>query len=81
MADASLLEDVGTDQQVAEPGDHDKFAHYVRKDDILTAAIEGIPAKALCGKEWVPNSLPEKYPVCPECKEIFESDRILDDRY
>jgi hypothetical protein len=22
---------------------------------------------------WVPNRDPKKYPVCPECKEIYES--------
>jgi len=28
---------------------------------------------ALCGKIWVPTRNPENYPVCPECKEIWES--------
>ena len=27
---------------------------------------------ALCGKVWVPNRDPGRFPVCPECKEIFE---------
>ncbi|MDN5744240.1 MAG: DUF3039 domain-containing protein, partial [Nocardioidaceae bacterium] len=27
---------------------------------------------ALCGKVWVPNRAPEKFPVCPECKEVWE---------
>jgi uncharacterized C2H2 Zn-finger protein len=26
--------------------------------------------KALCGKIWVPTRDPEKFPVCPTCKEI-----------
>ncbi|MEP7333599.1 MAG: DUF3039 domain-containing protein, partial [Terracoccus sp.] len=25
----------------------------------------------LCGKIWVPNRDPQKFPVCPECKEIY----------
>ena len=33
----------------------------------------GTPVIALCGKVWVPTRSPEKYPVCPECKEIWES--------
>ncbi len=29
---------------------------------------------ALCGKVWVPGrDPPKKYPVCPMCKEIYES--------
>jgi len=27
----------------------------------------------LCGKVWVPSRDPQKFPVCPECKEIYES--------
>ena len=25
---------------------------------------------ALCGKVWIPNRDPSRYPVCPTCKEI-----------
>jgi hypothetical protein len=35
--------------------------------------VFGTPIKALCGKVWVPSRDPKKYPVCPECKEIYES--------
>lgn len=27
---------------------------------------------ALCGKVWVPKHDPSKYPVCPDCKRIYE---------
>jgi hypothetical protein len=54
-------------------GDHERFAHYVKKDKIMESAMSGTPVIALCGKVWVPNRDPKKYPVCPECKEIFES--------
>jgi hypothetical protein len=54
-------------------GDHERLAHYVRKDQIMASAVEGTPVVALCGKVWVPNRDPEKFPVCPECKEIYES--------
>lgn len=55
-----------------EPGDHERFAHYVRKDKIVESAVMGGAVVALCGKVWVPNRDPQKFPVCPECKEIFE---------
>jgi hypothetical protein len=51
-------------------GDHDRFAHYVRKGDIVRANVEGVPVVALCGKMWIPNRDPDRYPVCPTCKEI-----------
>ena len=38
-----------------------------------SAAVFGTPIKALCGKVWVPSRDPQKFPVCPECKEIYES--------
>jgi hypothetical protein len=53
-------------------GDHERFAHYVKKDKILTSALSGDPVTALCGKVWIPNRDPNKFPVCPECKAIFD---------
>ncbi|MGP9682813.1 MULTISPECIES: DUF3039 domain-containing protein [unclassified Brachybacterium] len=62
-------------EQTTDDGDHDRYAHYVRKDRITQAALGGTPVIALCGKVWVPGRDPEKYPVCPECKEIYEGFR------
>jgi hypothetical protein len=59
--------------QVAEPGDHERFAHYVRKEQIVESAVTGTPVVALCGKVWIPSRDPSRFPVCPECREIFES--------
>jgi hypothetical protein len=56
-----------------DAGDHEKFAHYVRKEKIVESAVTGSPVIALCGKVWVPNRDPGRFPVCPECREIFES--------
>ncbi|HJP15545.1 MAG TPA: DUF3039 domain-containing protein [Acidimicrobiales bacterium] len=53
-------------------GDHDRFAHYARKSDILKSAVSGKPVVALCGKVWIPSRDPDRYTVCPTCKEIFE---------
>jgi len=54
-------------------GDHERFAHYVKKVKMTESAVNGTPLVALCGKVWVPTRDPKKYPVCPECKEIFEN--------
>ena len=58
--------------QLSEPGDHERFSHYVRKEKILESALTGEAVTALCGKKWVPGRDPEKFPVCPECREIWE---------
>ena len=55
-----------------EPGDHERFAHYVRKEKILDSAMSGKPVIALCGKVWVPGRDPKKFPVCPICQEIYD---------
>jgi DUF3039 family protein len=58
-------------EQEVEPGDHERFAHYVRKEKILSSALSGEPVIALCGKVWVPGRDPNKFPVCPICQEIY----------
>ncbi len=64
--------DERTDMRTEE-GDHEKFSHYVPKDELTEAMIMGNPVVALCGKVWVPSRDPERFPVCPECKDIWES--------
>ena len=59
--------------ELYEDGDHERFSHYVPKKKLLKAMVTGSPVVALCGKVWVPSRNPEKFPVCPECKEIWES--------
>ncbi|HAA79665.1 MAG TPA: DUF3039 domain-containing protein [Microbacteriaceae bacterium] len=65
------LEKLLKEEQVDE-GDHDRYSHYVKKDKILKSALSGKPVIALCGKIWVPGRDPEKFPLCPTCKEIYE---------
>ena len=50
-------------------GDHDRFAHYARKDDVARAYVTGEAITALCGKKWVPTRDPSRYPICPTCVE------------
>jgi len=65
------LEELLRSEQVDE-GDHDRHSHYVKKDKILASALSGKPVIALCGKVWTPGRDPEKFPVCPTCKKIYE---------
>jgi hypothetical protein len=66
-----------TDYRLDE-GDHERFSHYADKDKIMEAMVNGTPVRALCGKVWVPSRDPKRFPVCPECKEIYESDMVYD---
>jgi hypothetical protein len=52
--EGGVIVDERVEEQV-EPGDHERFAHYVKKE-----------------KVWIPNRDPGKFPVCPQCKAIFE---------
>lgn len=68
---------VGTEVEVRtdlrpSDGDHDRFAHYVEKRKLTAALVHGTPVVALCGKVWVPSRDPERYPICPECKRLYE---------
>jgi hypothetical protein len=56
----------------AEPGDHDRFSHYVHKSVMADAYIEGKPIKAVCGKVWVPTRDGSKFPICQDCKRIYD---------
>jgi hypothetical protein len=75
----SPLTDTAVDERVEErtvptdEGDHERFSHYVDKHKLTEAMVMGTPVVALCGKVWVPSRAPEKFPVCPECEEIWGS--------
>ena len=69
-----------------DEGDHERFTHvvlegYTPKDgdfvplenSVVEGMINATPVRALCGKVWVPGRDPQKYPLCPTCKEIAES--------
>lgn len=71
LGSSTLVEERPVEQY--EDGDHERFAHYVLKDKIVESAVTGEPVIALCGKVWVPGRDPSKFPVCPECKKIFDS--------
>jgi hypothetical protein len=66
-----VLPEERTDHRVDE-GDHDRFAHYVDRSKLTEAHVLGTPVIALCGKVWVPSRDPTRFPVCPECKRLYE---------
>ena len=65
-----------------DSGDHERFAHMVPADGpppaksgaekVTEARVLGTPVVALCGKTWVPSRDPQRFPVCPDCKRIFD---------
>lgn len=72
--DTAFDDIVANEEQVQDDdtGDHERMSHYVSKEDIVRSSMTGAPVYALCGKKWTPSKNPEKYPVCPECKERWE---------
>jgi len=73
------------EQWVTEEGDHERMAHIVLEGfrpeggeyvsagpSVVEGIVNGTPVRALCGKTWVPNRDPKRYPLCPTCKEIAE---------
>ena len=61
------------ERERTDEGDHDRFAHYAKKDAIARAYVTGEAIVALCGKKWVPTRDPSRYPICPTCKELKEA--------
>ena len=66
------------DTELDEDTDDNRMSHYVKRDDILRSAVDGVPATALCGKKWFPGRDPDKYPLCPRCAELMELLRGMD---
>lgn len=63
------------EEQQIKPGDHERYAHYVRKNKLTESNVTGKAVIALCGKVWIPVRNPEAFPVCPQCKEIYSQMR------
>src|SRR3954453_1167228 len=51
--------------------------HYVRKEKIAESAVMGTFVIALCGEKFPVTKSPKPgSPVCPQCKEIYESMKL-----
>ena len=70
MAETEIIPDVDltTDPTLGD-GDHERLAHIVKKNQLTDAMIIGKESTALCGTKWIPSRDPEKFPVCPDCRE------------
>ena len=80
---------ITTTPRLSDPqldGDHERMSHIVlegfkpKKGDFISAGpsvvegmVNGTAVRALCGKIWVPGRNPQRYGICPTCKEIAES--------
>jgi Protein of unknown function (DUF3039) len=77
-----VLDDETDTTDKLDPGKH---AHIIVKPGenaaakILEARIFGTPVTALCGHTFVPQKDPQKLPVCPKCKEIYELMRMMNE--
>lgn len=71
--DAAFAEIIENEEGVKDDktGDHDRFSHYVSKEDIIKSSTTGAAVFAICGKKWVPNRNPENFSVCSKCKEVY----------
>jgi hypothetical protein len=49
------------------------FSHYAEAVKITEAYVMGTPIEALCGKIFIPHRDPEKFPICPQCRELAEA--------
>lgn len=79
MTDLQVHESTVTTTDFKEdPDDKEKFAHIVVPASAVTEAyITGAQVTALCGKTWVPNKDPQRFKVCPTCKEILDAARAM----
>jgi hypothetical protein len=71
--DTAFRDIVDNEEKVEDDntGDHERLSHYVSKEDIVKSSMSGVPVYALCGKKWTPTRNPENFPVCPECKDVY----------
>ncbi len=74
--DTQTLERSKTDERADDGTDSDtpKVFHFVKKDKIVESAVMGTHVVALCGEVFpVTRSAKPGSPVCPDCKQIYET--------
>jgi hypothetical protein len=60
--------------RTADADQGNELFHYVQKAKIAESAVTGSLVQALCGEVFPVTRVPKPgSPVCPQCKEIFES--------
>lgn len=53
--------------------EENRVAHLAEKNSVTEGYVLGTPVQAICGEIFVPSRDPEKFPLCPICKEIAEA--------
>lgn len=78
--------DVERDTSTTDEIDPASCAHIIRTEPgetatavVLRARIEGTPLTALCGYVFVPQRDPKNLPLCPQCKEIYDLMRMMNE--
>jgi Protein of unknown function (DUF3039) len=72
MSSSDILE--RPDVRDADTGSANEVFHYVKKNKIAESAVMGTMVEALCGEVFPVTKTPKPgSPVCPACKEVFES--------
>jgi hypothetical protein len=72
VSDTDLLEK--PDVREGDTDKSDEVFHYVRKNKIAESAVMGTLVEALCGEVFPVTKSPKPgSPVCPACKEVYES--------
>lgn len=66
------MSDIQTKTKLEETdtGSPDDKAHYVNKQELAKAAVQGGKVRALCGVYFEPVRDPERFPICEACKTI-----------
>ncbi len=60
--------------ETADADTGSELFHYVRKAKIAESAVLGTLVEALCGEVFPVTKVPKPgSPVCPRCKEIYET--------
>ena len=64
-----------------------KEAHIVKTEPgessaakVTEARVFGTPVEALCGIVFVPSQDARKLPLCQQCKEIYDMERMMNER-
>jgi hypothetical protein len=56
------------------PKEGEKAGEFVSAGpSVVEGIVTGTAVRALCGKVWVPGRNPQRYGLCPTCKEIAQS--------
>jgi len=69
---SSIIEETTLETIDADTGEP-KFAHYADSVSVTEGYIMGKAVMAICGKLFVPTRDPNKFPICPICKELAEA--------